>query len=117
MPGCITNAVATGWSDHDEDFYGNPVSVTTHYIIDNQCSGSSSHYFYLNVTNLNTTQTDDAELGLAYPAGPQSGGGTLNAQVDGSVGNRIRIYINVSVTHGMSFDDDDKTWTITLRTP
>ena len=66
------------------------------------------------VTNLNTTQTDDAELGLAYPAGPQSGGGTLNAQVDGQRGNRIEIYINVSVTYGMSFDDDDATAIRTL---
>ena len=66
------------------------------------------------VTNLNTTQTDDDELGLAYPAGPQSGGGTLNAQVDGQGGHQIEIYIYVNVTHGMSFDDDDETWTIDL---
>ena len=114
---CTTNAVATQGPGASVPFIDNPVVVTVRYNLDNPCSGSSSHYFYLRVTNLDSRppQTDDDELGLAYPAGPQDGSGTLSAQVDnGQPGHRIEIYIYVNVTHGMSFDDDDETWTITL---
>lgn len=113
-PGCTTVAVATGTGDQYVPFINNPVVVTVAWTLDNQCPHEGYHGFYLNVTNIETDETDEDEDFLGYGAGPQYHTGTLTAQVDGSVNDDIVIYIYVNVAYGMGFDEDDDTFTITL---
>ena len=96
---------------------GNPVVVTTDWTIDKQVSGVGFHGFYLRVTNLDVTpqeEMDEDELWIGCPGGPVYQTGYLEADVDGSVGDRIEIYIYVNVTFGGGFEEDEKIWTITL---
>jgi len=94
---------------------GNPVRVTTDWIIDKQVNGAGGHGFYLRVINLDVPHVmDEDELWIGTTGGPVYETGILQADVDGSPGDQIEIYIYVSVTFGGGFDEDELIWTIDL---
>jgi len=94
---------------------GTPVRVTTDWTIDKQLNGAGHHGFYLRVINLDVPHVmDEDELWIGTTGGPVYRIGILQAEVDGSAGDQIEIYIYVNVTFGGGFDEDDETWTIDL---
>lgn len=113
-PGCNVVAIASDTVDHDVVFISNPIVVTVDWILDKQCTGAGYHDFYLNVTNIDTDETDEDEDYLGSSAGPDYQTGSLTAQVDGSVNDQIVIYIYVNVAYGMNFAEDSDNFTITL---
>ena len=112
--GGTTFADANAIPDGDVHFTGNPVNVSVDWTIYKQINRASHHGFYLDVTNLDTQQTDDDELYIGCTGGPVFETGTMYAEVPGNVNDRIEIYIYVNVTYGMSFAEDENTTIQTL---
>ena len=107
--GGTTFADANAIPDGDVQYTGTPVNVSVDWTIDKQLNGAAHHGFYLNVTNTNTEETDDDEVYIGCTGGPVFATGTMYAEVNGSVGHEIVIYIYVNVTYGMSFAEDENT--------
>ena len=115
--GGSVDAVASGYNNHGVLFNNNPVEVTTDWTIDKDESGPSYHGFYLRVTNLDVTpevEMDEDKLWIGITSGPVYETGTLDADVNGRIGDHIEIYIYVNVAYGVNFDEDEASWIITL---
>ena len=113
--GGTTFADANAIPDGDVQYTGTPVNVSVDWTIDKQLNGAGHHGFYLRVINLDVPHVmDEDELWIGTTGGPVYRIGILQAEVDGSAGDQIEIYIYVNVTFGGGFDEDDETWTIDL---
>ena len=112
-PDDTVSASAEG-DDKEHDLISSPVTVEVTTRI-NDTVGQSYYYFYLKVTNLNTTEYDEDEDELGNQGGPLDIPGLMEATVAASVGNRLEVYIYCNVSHGGNSDDDNDTYIITLK--
>jgi len=115
-PNDAVDADADG-NDKGSKFADNPVRVIVDVIV-NDAVGGSNYYFYLNITNRETEESDDNEYDWSDQGGPTYIDTTIDAEVDASVGDHIDVYIYCNVTHwpGPNFAEDDHDYTITLTT-
>jgi len=106
------NAYANG-NGGSHRFSDNSVTVVSEVNV-YDLVGNSSYYFYINVTNLNTSASDDNEYDWGDQGYPTTIETTIEATVPAGVNDYIEVYIYCSITHGSNFDDEDDTYLLTF---
>lgn len=107
-PGCSPVATATG-DYSDPTFVDNPVNVTVDWEIDDYCGNydvGGPYGLILNVTNQRTAENDRVDMWFAYNGWPVVEDGTIDAQVDGKIGDYIQIFIYCNMTVRGAFVED-----------